>query len=180
MARGEGYVKDLKGKRFGKLVVVGFVHRVNSYPLWKCKCDCGVEKEISGYDLSSGKTKSCTCLRKDKALPYGESSFNQLFVHYKGNASRRGLSFRLSKKKVKELTQKNCHYCGVVPSQKYMHTSRNHGGYVYNGIDRVNNRYGYYAKNCVPCCKTCNGAKSNMKVEEFMLWIERLITHRNK
>lgn len=60
---------DLTGQRFGRLVALQFVGRVNDRTLWRCKCDCGKET-ITGYsNLYSGITRSCGCLgdenRKD-------------------------------------------------------------------------------------------------------------------
>lgn len=64
---------DLLGKKFNKLTVVKFdrieykrdskgKNRNKSY--WLCKCDCGNEVSIARYDLVTGKTKSCGCLKK--------------------------------------------------------------------------------------------------------------------
>lgn len=60
---------DISGQRFGRLVALRFVGRVNGRTLWRCKCDCGKET-ITGYsNLYSGITRSCGCLgdesRKD-------------------------------------------------------------------------------------------------------------------
>ena len=53
---------DLTGKRFNKLVVIERVeHRVRS--TWKCICDCGNYTEVLSFNLTSGKVKSCGCLR---------------------------------------------------------------------------------------------------------------------
>ncbi len=53
---------DLTGRRFGRLVALQFVGRVNDRTLWRCKCDCGKET-ITGYsNLYSGITRSCGCL----------------------------------------------------------------------------------------------------------------------
>ncbi len=61
------YLKDLVGKRFGKLVVVEYDHS-NHGAYWKCDCDCG-KKDIvlPSYRLLNGSVKSCGCLRKDLA-----------------------------------------------------------------------------------------------------------------
>lgn len=56
--------KDLTGKRFGNLEVLSRASNINGRISWLCKCDCGTEKIIPGIYLSSGKTKSCGCLRK--------------------------------------------------------------------------------------------------------------------
>jgi len=60
--------KDLKGKRFGKLLVVEEAEKRNGRIYWLCKCDCGNENEINGCSLKSGGTKSCGCLRLETSL----------------------------------------------------------------------------------------------------------------
>lgn len=56
-------VKDLEGKRFGRLTVVEFAgldehHRA----LWKCECECGAECVVLSKYLCNGSTRSCGCL----------------------------------------------------------------------------------------------------------------------
>ena len=59
--------EDLTGRRFGKLVVLEYVRtNKNRRSIWKCQCDCGIIKNISGHDLKMGKTKSCNCLGDSK------------------------------------------------------------------------------------------------------------------
>lgn len=63
------YLQDLRGERFGRLVVF----ETAESPLgmktkrryWKCICDCGNEKIVSTKMLRSGLTKSCGCLTHD-------------------------------------------------------------------------------------------------------------------
>ena len=59
---------ELKGMKFGKLTVIDFygVNKKNN-SLWKCKCDCGNESIVFGLSLKSGHTRSCGCLRREKA-----------------------------------------------------------------------------------------------------------------
>ena len=59
---------DLKGKRYGSLVVVGWSDVIkNNKPTWECKCDCGKTTYLNTYDLTKGRTRSCGCLQKDVA-----------------------------------------------------------------------------------------------------------------
>jgi hypothetical protein len=167
----------MAGKRFGKLVIVRFSRRVKNKRMWTCSCACGVEKEVSTSDLNSGHVKSCGCLGKPNTLDYGESSFNKLFGSYRYQAKTRGLSFRLSKKHFRGLVTNSCHYCGIAPSS-FLRKRGANGEFVYSGIDRVNPKYGYSVNNCVACCKTCNWAKSNLTVDKFILWIDRLVEHK--
>lgn len=51
---------DVIGVRFGRLTVEG---KADGYK-WKCRCDCGTEKDVDFYSLKSGDTKSCGCLRR--------------------------------------------------------------------------------------------------------------------
>jgi len=80
-------VKDLVGKRFGKLKVVS---RAPSGPRWQtrwnCLCDCGVEKSILSSNLTTGKTKSCGCgaeenrqIQNKKAMLSEEQVRNQTY-----------------------------------------------------------------------------------------------------
>lgn len=58
---------DLVSKRFGRLVVLkrhGSDRAKNA--TWLCRCDCGLEKVISGSYLRTGETKSCGCLHSER------------------------------------------------------------------------------------------------------------------
>jgi hypothetical protein len=52
---------DLKGQRFGFLVVQEFSHIHNRQAYWKCLCDCGSETIVVGNSLRSSHTTSCGC-----------------------------------------------------------------------------------------------------------------------
>ena len=56
-------LKDLAGMRFGNLTVLSLCSRrtKRGQARWLVRCDCGVEKEVTGVDLSTGNTKSCGC-----------------------------------------------------------------------------------------------------------------------
>jgi hypothetical protein len=55
-------MKDLTGKRFGKLVVTGFCEKRGgkSY-YWNCVCDCGKKITVRSDNLTNGYSKSCGC-----------------------------------------------------------------------------------------------------------------------
>lgn len=65
---GEGVVviSDVSGKKFNKLVFVRRTNeRRNGNILWECKCDCGNVTLVKKWDVTSGNTKSCGCLKMD-------------------------------------------------------------------------------------------------------------------
>ncbi len=59
--------KDLKNKRFGKLIVLEATEKRNSDRniIWKCLCDCGNICEVSTNNLIQNYTKSCGCLKEE-------------------------------------------------------------------------------------------------------------------
>jgi hypothetical protein len=58
---------NLTGKHYGQLEVIRRVDNINNRTTWLCRCSCGTYKAITGHDLTSGKTKSCGCLRRKEA-----------------------------------------------------------------------------------------------------------------
>ena len=70
-----GRKPNLEGKRFGRLVVLeddGTRKRKQVY--WKCLCDCGNIVHVQTTKLTSGRTKSCGCLMREKAKESGKNS----------------------------------------------------------------------------------------------------------
>lgn len=56
---------DLTNKKFGKLTVNKFLYTdKDKHSYWECICECGNKKNIIGYSLRNGVTKSCGCLQK--------------------------------------------------------------------------------------------------------------------
>lgn len=49
---------NLKGRRFGKLTVVGYA----GCSKWNCKCECGKFTTTATSNLNNGHSKSCGCL----------------------------------------------------------------------------------------------------------------------
>ena len=81
---------DLTGRRFGRLVVIKRISSVGCKVRWLCRCDCGAEKDIAAYELTSGKTKSCGCLQREarhlRKNPDGKGT--RLYGVWKGIKSR--------------------------------------------------------------------------------------------
>lgn len=61
------YIKQkYLNKRFAKLLVIDIV-KSSKRNVAKCLCDCGNITTKNFYDLSSGDTKSCGCLRRENS-----------------------------------------------------------------------------------------------------------------
>ncbi len=54
-------LKNLVGKRFGRLLVLEKSETIGIKTRWDCICDCGNYKTINATNLMSGNTKSCGC-----------------------------------------------------------------------------------------------------------------------
>lgn len=167
---------DITGEQFGRFTVLYESKKRNKgrNVYWVCSCVCGNKKDIEGYSLRSGNTKSCGCLHRDMLrLKYGEATFNKLYDSYIRSAEKRKIKFSLTKEEFEKLTRLNCYYCGSVPSQIAMN-NRSYGNYIYNGVDRKNNNLGYSVNNCVSCCKMCNYMKHNHKLDVFLSHIRKI------
>ena len=62
--------QDLTGQRFGRWVVLGEgKHRYwGKYRIlyWKCRCDCGIMKDVNGQTLRNGESTSCGCYHYER------------------------------------------------------------------------------------------------------------------
>lgn len=69
--------------RYGKLLIIGEMHRREGRTWVMCACDCGVLKDIRADHLKSGNSTSCGCDRlvklKDKIKIHGDSGSREHF-----------------------------------------------------------------------------------------------------
>lgn len=82
---------DLKGQKFGKLLVLRRAENKGKNTAWVCRCDCGNEKDILTYNLTAMKSKSCGCVRGKKLGNFSRThgqSHTRLYSVYKGIKQR--------------------------------------------------------------------------------------------
>ena len=60
---------DITGKKFGRLTTIRYLGE----SMWECECECGNKLNVLTSKLTSGHTRSCGCLQKDKASITGSS-----------------------------------------------------------------------------------------------------------
>jgi hypothetical protein len=175
-------LKTIIGKRYGRLIVLENIGVIKGRRFFKCLCDCGKTSNVSYAYLRRGNTKSCGCLKKEttikalkeRRLPDFEAGFNKVFASYREkNARRRNLSFELTKEEFRKLIKDVCYYCGGEPLKSEQ-------GYLYNGLDRVDNNKGYRLDNVVTCCYKCNIAKASMAKDEFIDWVNKVFKNLQK
>jgi hypothetical protein len=189
--------RDIPGQTFNRWTVLSYSHNdKHRTKVWNCKCECGSEAKVLGHHLTKGRTISCGCylieFSKAKLGVYrtepGHSGFLQLLKKYTQDALKRGYVFELTEDKLRELTKANCHYCGAEPHRlavakavrgRGRKARIEHSTYVYNGVDRVDNKIGYIETNVVSCCFDCNMAKGQKTQAEFLSWLQRAAAYQN-
>jgi hypothetical protein len=174
--------------------IIGFTGEVakdinnHSSSIFILKCVCGniFERSLNKIHINT----NCDCIKRCRTIeykkrgsynPYRITSFNSVYGNYKSNAKYKKKVFELTKEEFRELTSRNCYYCGVEPKQELRLTTskltEEDGIYRYNGIDRINSSLGYTLENCVPCCEMCNKAKRDLSLIDFYSWIKRLLEY---
>lgn len=167
---------DLTGKRFGKLLILRHLPNGRSHTQqWLCECDCGNHVVTRTANLTQYQ-RSCGCTSR---LPAGEACKRFLLRQYKFQARARGLTFSITDIEAFALFNSNCYYCDTPPSRVIVHPEFN-GRFIASGIDRADNSKGYVPGNCVACCGTCNLAKRELTVDEFLSWARRLTAFQGR
>jgi 5-methylcytosine-specific restriction endonuclease McrA len=83
----------------------------------------------------------------------------QLYGKYRHRCKTRNVYFDLTLEQFIQITTAPCEYCAAPPTQRAVYNRKY--AYIYNGIDRKDNRGGYYFENCVPACGACNSIKGS-------------------
>lgn len=172
---------DAANQKFGKLSTSDKFYKRGKAILWECTCECGNVSHVDSFNLRNNSVISCGCHRNEvtslRALKYkdGSGRARHIYRQYQINAETRNLQFDITFEQFLEIAEKSCHYCDSPP------TSRNTNQqlirrkvFSYSGVDRWDNTKGYILDNCVPCCKYCNRAKSDMPLDEFYAWQYRI------
>ena len=137
---------DLTSQTFGKLKVLKRAENRDKRVFWLCKCECGNIKEVSAYNLKSGKIKSCGCLKNYGNLKHGLSKSHL----YK--------TWQKMKNRCYNKNNKDYKYCGAVgikvckewinDFQNFYDWAKNNGYKQDLFIDRIDKSKNYEPSNC--------------------------------
>ena len=171
---------NIFGKKFDRLLVIDNAPS-NKYgtAMWKCKCDCGKERIVSGVDLRAGKHKSCGCL-KSEINKIGKRKKPFWWLYYKMSyvSKKSKKDFNISYDEYLKFTEvTNCHYCNTSIVWKPHFEKDVKCGY---NLDRKDNHLGYSKENCVVCCSVCNHVKGNIFTYDEMLILGKTINEIRK
>lgn len=170
--------------KFNKITIKSYSHKKNTKTYWNCECDCGNKFVAVLGNIINGSTKSCGCIRTQK-YESGFSGLKRVFNEYKKSAKRKNIKFDLTINELKEITSKNCFYCGSAPERIAKAKTKKiqiveYTTYKYNGIDRIDSNKGYEKSNIVPCCFWCNAFKRERSLEDFKKHICNIYHHLDK
>jgi hypothetical protein len=168
---------DETGNVYGRWTVISRApNRYGATAMWNVRCECGAEAAVVGSSLRNKTSKGCDECWRGRDV---EALIRELFARYKKQAKDRGLIFDIPMGLFVQLIAQKCWYCGIEPARFFREAT---AGKIlpYNGIDRFDNKKGYLSENVVTCCATCNWGKNAMSGEEFLAWVNRLITRWSK
>lgn len=74
-----GYLKDLAGQRFGRLLVkeIDPTRTSSGGARWLCLCDCGTTKVVRAGHLKNGNVASCGCLSRETRTTHGQAGSSE-------------------------------------------------------------------------------------------------------
>lgn len=143
--------KTLKiGSKYNRLTVLKPSKR-SGYSI--CECECGTIKEIQNYELTSGGTKTCGCLKVETMKRIGVNPTGENHWHWKGGITGERHS-AMSQKEYKdwrtavfERDEYTCQKCGQVGRELRAH-------HIYNFADYPEHRL--ELDNGITLCETCH------------------------
>jgi hypothetical protein len=86
------------------------------------------------------------------------------YKQYQYRSEKKGIIFLISYNQFKILTHRECYICKKQNAK---------------GLDRIDNKLGYYWNNVQPCCFDCNRMKSDKTKLEFLEYLTRLNPNHN-
>lgn len=162
---------DLRGMIFGKLTVLKRSENKQQRNFkWVCKCECGNIVEVAGGKLTSGGTRSCGCLFKERMSGENNPNWNPNLTEDEREKQRSIQSgeHRKWRKQVFERDDYTCQYCGQRGGNLHAHHLDGYNWCIERRFDLTNG---------VTLCEECHrdfhkkyGYKNNteQQFKEFM------------
>ena len=177
-------VRDIRRKRFGRLVAIKRVPRRTASgrleSRYLCVCDCGETCMVERKHLMDGNTKSCGCLnaemnKRRSWKGHGEIS-GTYWADLVRNAKYRGLDFGLTIQQAWDLFLSQQRRCALTAES--LHFSVGRKGKKLKGnasLDRINNAWGYFPDNVRWVHKDVNRLKSDFSDEDLLRLCRKVV-----
>lgn len=173
---------DLKGKKFGKLLVKEFAGHKNNLRQWLCICDCGNEKIIRGGHLTKGFTKSCGCeAHPSKSNHKSWKGYEEIpldfFTTIKRNAEIRKIEFDITVEYLWEIFIKQNRKCAISGKElRFGRVTKDTKGKNVS-VDRIDSTKGYINGNVQWTDKQINIMKNKMTMKEFLSLCNEIVKY---
>jgi hypothetical protein len=170
---------NIFGKRFGKLLVVGFDgfykigKRINNEAYWECLCDCGYGTIVLGRKLLTGDTRSCGCIVNKSHMEIT----GKYFCHLRTGAKIREIEFDITIEDCWELFVKQNGRCALT-GVELKHWVYDTNSSIIDGdvsLDRIDSTKGYIKDNIQWVHKVINIMKSDLEENDFINWCRKVI-----
>lgn len=177
-------LKDLTGKKFGKLTVVGISsYRRGTGIFFDCICDCGNTKTRRGSELTGRRAFSCGCWSKPRDnIDRSEAFLRNKYSSIKSISKKEGVVDVLSFEAFEKMSYGKCFYCKEFPAPREVDDPGVKGQRITvkcHGIDRTSVLHGYTQKNSVACCARCNVSKMDSNIPTYFKRISDTINNLN-
>ena len=166
--RGHTFI-DLKGERFGRWLVLEVSHSSHSGIYWRCLCDCGQIRVVSGMALRNGESQSHGCLRRELKTKHGHAGYNNPKTGSHRDATKEYAAWVNAKQRMVNSKNKRFHCNGA--KGKTMCDGWLNDYAAFFGVlgkcppglslHRINNKLGYTCGQCDEC--KANGWPMNCK-----------------
>lgn len=168
--------RDLTGKRFGRLEVVGFGEKRKSGKrmrmYWNCRCDCG-NRILSRTDsLTSGNVKSCGCLKEEQDSINLATNHSHKLTDTQAWNTYYSMKSRCNDRNNKSYKNYGGRGIGICREWEdsfvaFAEWAQDNGMKKGLQIDRINNNEGYSPENCrwVTPKENSRNRRSNLMIE---------------
>lgn len=145
--------KNLIGKKFGRLTVIGLSERKSRKTYWVCQCDCGNITEARSDGLQSGRWQSCGCLKRETSAENvsknhtHKQSGTRLYKILQGMKTR---CYNVNDRRYADYGGRGITICDewIEDFNAFYEWSMTHGYTDDFTIDRIDNDKGYSPDNC--------------------------------
>ncbi len=172
-----GKVIDLTGRKFGRWKVIKkTIKRTQDRNIiYYCVCQCGITKNISASSLRRGRSKSCGCLQKERAVYAGYKSHTHGRSHTKEHQAWLAMKRRCYKKDCKEYIRYGGR--GIQVCDQWLKSFENffkdlgEAPTSKHSIDRIDNDDNYKPNNCrwATAKEQANNRRTNILVHDMTL-----------
>ena len=85
---------QLAGQKFGRLVALSIVGKVERQNSWLCQCDCGNTRTTTAHNLTFGLSTSCGCAKRERFSELGRAKRTHGHSAGHGRSKRRSPEYR--------------------------------------------------------------------------------------